>query len=326
MKQTRLFALTKKIFLVAACTAGAPSLAQNYLYPDGRLHQGQFITSASGKYTLVMQIDGNLVMYDGNGRVRYHFPGPGNVAVMQTDGNFVEYSLLGNAVWHTNTWGNPGSLMHIQDDGNLVVYNRNWIPLWQLGPMPSPKDPRLAAEVVARDLNSPAGGALGWLGHTALYDGKGSVIQATYVNGNAIRTVPLNTFKIEEGMFWGTASPNIPSGRTVSGCYQTNCYSAGQFQQFEMREAIVRAAQATGEIGASYTLTAQWQPARWGNRISMPVRGTYRCDTFVLAMLAIPPYESTSPARVRWKTFIEQFAYRDEKNPKLVFDRLGAYR
>ncbi|MGW2698276.1 hypothetical protein ACWC3Y_42265, partial [Streptomyces sp. NPDC001296] len=87
-----------------------------------------------GTYTrLVMQTDGNLVMYrrrDGaaiwSSRTYGH---PGAYAVMQTDGNFVVYKSTGGpgkggALWSTGTYRNSGAYAVMQNDGNLVVYKR----------------------------------------------------------------------------------------------------------------------------------------------------------------------------------------------------------
>ncbi|MFE4630893.1 hypothetical protein [Streptomyces mirabilis] len=86
------------------------------------------------RYTrLVMQNDGNLVMYrkrDGaaiwSSRTSGH---PGAYAIMQTDGNLVIYTSTGGpgkggTLWSTRTYGNPGAYAVMQDDGNLVVYKR----------------------------------------------------------------------------------------------------------------------------------------------------------------------------------------------------------
>ncbi|MFD8932809.1 hypothetical protein ACFV0X_48905, partial [Streptomyces mirabilis] len=86
------------------------------------------------RYTrLVMQTDGNLVMYrkrDGaaiwSSRTSGH---PGAYAIMQTDGNLVIYTSTGGpgkggTLWSTRTYGNPGAYAVMQDDGNLVVYKR----------------------------------------------------------------------------------------------------------------------------------------------------------------------------------------------------------
>lgn len=103
----------------------------------GRLSAGQQLTvgqskaSCDGRFNLVMQGDGNLVLYQGtralwatmtNGR-------GGAVAAMQGDGNFVLYSGGGTALFHTNTFRYAGAHLAIQNDGNLVVY-QGTTPRW----------------------------------------------------------------------------------------------------------------------------------------------------------------------------------------------------
>lgn len=101
----------------------APSVAAaNFLGPNDYLRPGQYIQSSQGKYFMTLQTDGSLVMYRNDNTIRYVMAQRGNLAIMQNDGNFVEYGALGNALWNTGTWGNPGAALAIQDDGNLVVY------------------------------------------------------------------------------------------------------------------------------------------------------------------------------------------------------------
>ncbi|MGW1917253.1 hypothetical protein ACWCQS_42960 [Streptomyces sp. NPDC002076] len=101
-----------------------------------------------GTYTrLVMQMDGNLVMYrrrDGaaiwSARTSGH---AGAYAVMQTDGNLVVYKSTGGpgkggALWATGTSGHSGAYAYMQNDGNLVVYKNTGGPgkggaLWATG-------------------------------------------------------------------------------------------------------------------------------------------------------------------------------------------------
>ncbi|HEY3036574.1 MAG TPA: hypothetical protein VGJ54_18185 [Streptosporangiaceae bacterium] len=54
---------------------------------------------------------------------------PAATLVMQDDGNFVLYDARWNAVWASNTEGYDGAYAVFQDDGNLVVYWYGW-PLW----------------------------------------------------------------------------------------------------------------------------------------------------------------------------------------------------
>lgn len=80
---------------------------------------------------LVMQADGNLVLYHdtGSGRVAAWASNtggrPNSYLVMQDDGNAVVYSPTSTGrqvVWASNTGGRPGSYLVLQDDGNLVIY------------------------------------------------------------------------------------------------------------------------------------------------------------------------------------------------------------
>jgi hypothetical protein len=104
----------------------------NNLQPGQQLTQGQVLRSSDGRFILVMQGDGNLVIYyynvalwssvtAGNSSI--------NRAIMQTDGNFVLYDTNNVAHWSTITAGYSGSYIVMQDDGNLVIY-QNGVPRW----------------------------------------------------------------------------------------------------------------------------------------------------------------------------------------------------
>jgi hypothetical protein len=162
--------------------------------PNTRLSMGQAVTSDNGQYTLVMQSDGNLVLYRKDGVVRFAtYQYGNNFAQMQGDGNFVVYNSIPQALWHTVTWGNPGAFLNVQTDGNLVVYSNSLVPLWNIGADPSPistpgsspsaSNPSYPGDVVGRDLNYPS---LGWIGHLGLWDGS-NVIEVVNVSPNAIR-------------------------------------------------------------------------------------------------------------------------------------------
>jgi exopolysaccharide biosynthesis protein len=89
------------------------------------------IYSLTKNHALVMQSDGNLVVYDISWEAIWAagINGKGGVrAIMQGDGNFVVYKSYtsmspSEAVWSTGTYNNPGAWITMQDDGNLVVYN-----------------------------------------------------------------------------------------------------------------------------------------------------------------------------------------------------------
>ena len=86
------------------------------LASGGRLDPGS-VFYAHGKAALIMQGDGNLVLYAESGAVlwaSHTYGNPGAYAVLQGDGNFVVYKKdggegKGGALWSTGTWGNPGA-------------------------------------------------------------------------------------------------------------------------------------------------------------------------------------------------------------------------
>jgi uncharacterized protein YkwD len=90
------------------------------------LQPGQSLQSDNQLHTLIMQTDGNVVLYDRHSQPLWSTDTgglitPGHFA-MQTDGNLVLYDTTGYAKWASNTQDNPGAFLNIQDDGNLVVY------------------------------------------------------------------------------------------------------------------------------------------------------------------------------------------------------------
>lgn len=91
------------------------------------------ITSQDGRFTLIMQGDGNLVLYGPGGRYRWDTGTNGRTvsqAIMQGDGNFVMYGLGGVYIWDTGTNGHLGAYLIVQDDGNVVIYDPAGNPLW----------------------------------------------------------------------------------------------------------------------------------------------------------------------------------------------------
>jgi hypothetical protein len=108
----------------------------NMLSPGQSLYVNQSITSTNNKYQLIMQSDGNLVLYR---LYNHHALWASNTAgqdvlrvIMQADGNLVVYKVDGNPVWDSKTNGKPGSFLIMQDDGNLVIYQPT-VPIWASG-------------------------------------------------------------------------------------------------------------------------------------------------------------------------------------------------
>jgi hypothetical protein len=110
-------------------SSGDVLLENNSLIPN------QTIVSANGKYVLVYQTDGNLVMYNvGGGYIwgtQVFGYAPGRL-VMQNDGNLVVYDNSNKAVWASNT-NNKGTgpyRLIMQNDRNLVIYDAKNQPTW----------------------------------------------------------------------------------------------------------------------------------------------------------------------------------------------------
>lgn len=101
---------------------------------DGR------IFSNNKRFQLVMQRDGNLVVYfDGNPlwstgtSNKGSLAGTGNWLAMQTDANLVIYDSDNKPVWWPPNIAGTGRgpfKMIMQDDGNLVIYDSVNAVIW----------------------------------------------------------------------------------------------------------------------------------------------------------------------------------------------------
>lgn len=120
----------------------------------GTLRRGWMIYSPPPEdERLVMQKDGNLVLYDGAGKALWatntggH---PGAWARMLTNGNLVVYAPGHTVLWASNTSKHRGAQLTLQANGNLVVSLGSAV-LWTSGtsgqgsgPTLAPKAPRAA--------------------------------------------------------------------------------------------------------------------------------------------------------------------------------------
>jgi hypothetical protein len=134
---------------VVASSANLPNpdplrRAQNQLNP------GDLLFSATRAFQLILQTDGNLVLYglDDTSLIGALVPPPPQLILnaaytkviwasgtnatdgpvrcnMQTDGNLVLYDKWGDALWSSGTNGQPGVFLRCQDDGNLVMLAPN---------------------------------------------------------------------------------------------------------------------------------------------------------------------------------------------------------
>jgi peptidoglycan/xylan/chitin deacetylase (PgdA/CDA1 family) len=113
------------------------------LEPGRQLRPGASMQLPGRQFRLVMQLDGNLVLYSASEQALW-MSGTRGVAdawaSMQRDGNFVVYSRTGRAVWASGTAKHPGAQLALQANGNVVVYDSKGV-LWST----ASKDSRLLA-------------------------------------------------------------------------------------------------------------------------------------------------------------------------------------
>ncbi len=107
---------------------GQRPAATDTLRPNESLRVGDSLTSSDGRYTMVYQTDGNLVIRgpesdDVVWHSHTHGQNPGFV-VMQDNGEFAIYDgFSGSQQFTSNSGGHPGAYVVLQNDGNLVVYD-----------------------------------------------------------------------------------------------------------------------------------------------------------------------------------------------------------
>ncbi|HSZ38527.1 MAG TPA: carbohydrate-binding protein [Trebonia sp.] len=105
------------------------------LTANQELTANQSLASCNGEYTLIMQGDGNLVLYQGSTALwASGTVGSGaDEAIMQGDGNLVVYTGSGTPVWASDTAGDSGAYLDVQNDGNVVIYGASGSALWSTG-------------------------------------------------------------------------------------------------------------------------------------------------------------------------------------------------
>ena len=119
--------------------------AENILDPGERLNRGEGLVSDNGRYRLILQNDGNLVLYKNRRTALWSSRTDGLSAQyceMQKDGNLVIYNYADKPIWasQTNDTKNVNSILILQDDGNLVIYRADeTTPTWASGTNEKPR-------------------------------------------------------------------------------------------------------------------------------------------------------------------------------------------
>ncbi|MCW2527386.1 MAG: mannose-binding lectin [Pseudonocardiales bacterium] len=105
--------------------------APNVLRPGDALSSTESMYSANLRYRLLMQPDGNLVLY-GPTRAIWSsgtYGSPGNRLALQADGNLVVYNVHDVAVFNTGTHGRAGTQLQLGSDSWLVLTSGG-SPVW----------------------------------------------------------------------------------------------------------------------------------------------------------------------------------------------------
>lgn len=129
-----LFAATLGALSMAA-TAGAQAVTMPSTISSGhRLLAGQELDSAGGNDRLVLQGDGNLVIYDRANHAIWASgttgPNQATSLIVGAGGDVTLRTSSGRIVWSTKSAATAPATLAIQDDGNLVLYAQNQSVLW----------------------------------------------------------------------------------------------------------------------------------------------------------------------------------------------------
>jgi len=95
-----------------------------------------YLESPSRLCELVMQQDGNLVLYSAVHQAIWASGTrgvPGAVSVMQSDGNLVIYSKTGRAVWASGTARHAGARLTVTDAAQVVISSPSAARIWATG-------------------------------------------------------------------------------------------------------------------------------------------------------------------------------------------------
>ncbi len=96
------------------------------------LNPGQYLTSCDTRFKLILQGDGNLVLYQRGvplWSTRTHGRNTA-AAVFTTDGTLNLYGPAGELIWVNATTSHPGAVLRLQNDGNMVIYDAAKVPVW----------------------------------------------------------------------------------------------------------------------------------------------------------------------------------------------------
>lgn len=109
------------------------AVSRDSLQANQELTIDERLTSSNGSHFLVMQGDGNLVLYTSSGRALWASATNGSGAIrarLQGDGNLVMRNSAGAAVWSSKTNGSGAVRLLVKNEGNVVLMNSAGTVVW----------------------------------------------------------------------------------------------------------------------------------------------------------------------------------------------------
>ncbi len=121
--------------MLIATPAAQAAAGNNRLVGGEQLRAGQQLVSSDGRISATLSTDGNFAVRGSDGTLFSSGTAgtPGARVVMQTDGNLVLYDAAGKARWSTGTWGHPGSTALLRSGGTLLIEQPDGRTLWSSG-------------------------------------------------------------------------------------------------------------------------------------------------------------------------------------------------
>lgn len=115
-----------KLFLISTFIVSVAS--KNKLYPGDCLKFKEHLDSPNGCFKLLMQEDGNLVLYKKSDQSAIWSTNTyltcSQNACYQSDGNFIVSNCEKKATWAAGSFAG-GNYIELQDDGNIVNYAKD---------------------------------------------------------------------------------------------------------------------------------------------------------------------------------------------------------
>ncbi|MGO9976832.1 MAG: hypothetical protein ACLP01_29335 [Solirubrobacteraceae bacterium] len=109
-----------QITQLSAASGGSTADQGDTLDAGQELQDGQYLHSSDGAYTLLMDGDWPWIF---RGAPDGSSDSTGAYLIMQTDGNLVLYDASGDVEWDSGTSGDPGAYATLGYDGCLALYN-----------------------------------------------------------------------------------------------------------------------------------------------------------------------------------------------------------